>query len=89
MNKQEIIQKLIFCIEDCFNVSSVSLSDRSTLSDFEPDELDEILFLAEIEIDFDADLDQVYGQKLLTTPLFEIAEYLEKHSNPNPNSNPN
>ena len=85
MTKQEIINKLVFYIEDCFNMSSVSLNEKSVLADFSPDELDEMMFLAEIEIDFDADLRQVYGQKLLTTPLFEIAEYLEKHSNPNPN----
>lgn len=79
MSKEDIIQRLISYIEDCFNLSSVSLSEHSTLADFEPDELDLNLFGMEICIDFALVIEEVYGDKLLTTPIYEIAEYIEKH----------
>lgn len=81
MDKEDVIQTLIGYIEDCFLVSSVYVSEQSTLADFEPDELDLTLFLAEISLDFGVDIGQVYGDKLLTTPIYEIAEYLEKNGN--------
>lgn len=77
MTKDQIISQLIGYIEDCFNVSSVSISEQSTLADFEPDELDLALFSTEISLDFHVDIEQVYGDKLLTTPVHEIAEFLK------------
>ena len=80
MTKDQIIFQLIGYIEDSFNLSSVSLSEQSTLADFEPDGLDLTLFLTEIDVDFHVDISQVYGDKLRTTPINEIAEYLENHA---------
>lgn len=86
MNKEDIIFKLIGYIEDCFSLSSVSLSEHSTLADFEPDELDLNLFGMEICMDFAVVIEEVYGDKLLTTPIYEIAEYIKKNGIQNKNN---
>lgn len=79
MIKEDIIQKLIGYIEDCFNVSSVSLSEQSTLADFQPESFEVTLFGMEICLDFAVVIEEVYGDKLLTTPIYEIAEYIKNN----------
>jgi hypothetical protein len=81
MTKDQIITQLISFIEDCFSIHSVSITEQSTLADFSPDEIDMILFNTEVDLDFNVDLEDVYKEKLLNTPIFEIAGYIEDKIN--------
>jgi hypothetical protein len=73
------LSTIISLIQDSFNIHSVTLTDQSTLEHFSPDELDIAFFLAEVALEFDIDLVTVYGDRLLTTPLFEISDYIERN----------
>ena len=76
MNKEQIINKLIFYIEDCFNVEKVTITKNSILLDFYPDELDIKLFLTEVNLEFHVDLKEIFGGRLIHIPIFELADYL-------------
>jgi hypothetical protein len=81
MSEDQITNELISYIEDCFNMPPVTIHEQSTLADFSPDELDLTLFCTEVDLDFNVDLEQIYGDKLLNTPIFEIAGYIENKIN--------
>jgi hypothetical protein len=82
MTKIEILSVLEKIIQDCFNVWDVVLTNSSRLSDFEPDELDLILFLTEIDFEFNLDLEEEFPD-LACTPIGDIMEYIYQNQKTN------
>ena len=79
MSKENVLKCIFHSIENTTNYYPSPVDENKILLDLFEYEFDINLFLFVIDLDFWVNLEQVYGDKLLTTPVYEIAEYLEKH----------
>ena len=82
MTRTDILLRLGKIIEDCFNVWDVTLTSASQLSHFAPDELDMILFLSEIDLEFRLDLEEKFPDPVCV-PIGEIVEYIYQNQKNN------
>jgi hypothetical protein len=76
MNNEIIIDKIYKIIEETFNVGLEFVSNRTTLNDFCPDELDLSMFRAEIDLEYWVDLN-LTDEELLGLTIQEIADLIE------------
>ena len=80
MSDQIILDKLYFIIQDTFNLPPDSIKNNSKLNDFCPDELDLILFRAEIDLEYWVDLN-LTDEELSRLTIQEIADLIEVKKN--------
>ena len=80
MNSEIIINKIYKIIEDTFNVELGFVSNRATLNDFCPDDLDLSMFRAEIDLEYWVDLN-LTDEELLELTVQEIADLIGNETN--------